>query len=189
MSDAHDEELAGRIHREVMRFLQRWDDPLTAGRMEDFAQEAAWTSIRLLPRLRDPSRVGAVARTVARRLRAHAYVEDRRERDAREQRTRMWWLPGLHRTAVVREDEPAFRVRGVPVTRAWLAGQLPQVLERLSPGNRELLLRYYGGAPTAELARSAGIRADLVKSRLHRSRERLRKAFEHEARRAGLLDP
>lgn len=189
MSDAREEELAERVHREVLRFLQRWDDPITVARMEDFAQEAAWTSIRMLPRLRDPARAGAVARTVARRLRARAYAEERRLRDAREQRARSWWVLGSHRSSTVRDDEPCVRLHGTPVERAWLATQLPHVLERLTPRNRDMLVRYYGGVPTAELARSAGIRVDLVKSRLHRSRESLRKIFEHRARSAGLLDP
>lgn len=189
MSDAHEEELAGRIHGEALKFLQRWDDPITVARMEDFAQEAAWTSIRMLSRLRDPSRAGAVARTIARRLRARACAEERRLRDAREQRARSWWDLGSHRTCTVRDDEPCLLLRGVPVERSWLAEQLPRALERLSPLNREMLVRYYGGVPTAELARSAGIRVDLVKSRLHRSRECLRKIFEHRARSAGLLDP
>lgn len=189
MSDAGEEELAERVHREVLRFLQRWDDPITVARMEDFAQEAAWTSIRMLPRLRDPSRAGAFARTVARRLRARAYAEERRLREAREQRARSWWVHGSHRSCAVREDEPCLQLHGMPVARAWLVEQLPRVLERLTPRNRDLLVRYYGGAPTAELARSTGIRADVVKSRLHRSRVSLRKTFEHRARSAGLLDP
>lgn len=189
MSDAREEELAERVHREVLRFLQRWNDPVTVARMEDFAQEAAWTSIRLLPRLRDPSRAGAVARTVARRLRARACAEERRLREAREQRARSWWISGEPCTGTVREDEPCLRLNGVPVARAWLAAQLPQVLERLTPCNRELLVRFHGGVPTADLACSAGIRVDLVKSRLHRSRRSLRKIFEHRARSAGLLDP
>ena len=189
MSDARVEAEAERVTAEVLRFLQRWKDPLTETRREDFAQEAAWTSIRLLPRLRDPSRVGAVARTVARRLRAHAFAEEKRLREAREQRARSWWVHGSHRTSTVREDEQSFRLRGVPVERAWVVEQLPQALAGLAPHHRAMLVGFYDGTAPAELARSAGIRVDLVKSRLHRSRNQLRKILEQEARRAGLLDP
>ena len=71
---------------------------------------------------------------------------------------------------------PAVEDAAGPVLRAETRAELHEALAELSPENRQILeLRYFVGLEVTEIAALLGLPAGTVKSRLHRSLEKLRK--------------
>lgn len=133
-----------------------------SGDASDAVQDALMSAWRGLGGLRDPSAFGAwFARHV---VRASSRVARRTRRTTRLDES--WVDPVDHLDTGLRER------------------QLHRAMRTLSADDRVLLtLRYHHGLAESEVAAVLRVPGGTVKSRLHRSLERLRAAYEAEERR------
>jgi RNA polymerase sigma-70 factor (ECF subfamily) len=131
----------------------------------DAVQDALLAAWQGLDRLRDPVAFPAWFRThVIRAALRHAQ---------RDGRVRALDLD-------VADETPA----GGSVERQAEHRQLARAFDRLAADDRALLtMRHLWGSPVAEVAEAFGIPTGTVKSRTHAAMERLRAAFDAEARR------
>ena len=176
--------IAWRVAR---RFLSRWGDPYTRMYRDDLAQEAAVEAWRRRGTLRRPECHAAFVRTISRRMRLRAlraaercaFVSIDQEPDLGDE---------LMADAGGGERMP---VAGFLVDKTWLLEQVDQVLARLPPLNRAILLGFYEGFSCGELADRYAVGAQAVKTKLFRSRRRIKRAFEGRVRRldGGGMDP
>jgi len=170
----------GRALRDSNAFLGRWADPLTHRERDDLAQEAVLVAWRNKKALREPHRLGAFVRTVARRLRARAVRSSLRNPEE--------WLAG-DETAVWPEAQPGkarqLRIGHRLVPEDWLLDCLQVCLRRLGSTNRRLLASFYEGFSCSELSDRFGLSEAAVKVRLHRGRASLRQMLEDKIRMAG----
>ena len=165
-------------------FLERWGDPVTRRERDDLVQETAWATYCQATNVRDQSRIPAMVRTISRRLRHRALCRAAR---------RAVVLGGSYRPVQQlhpwEDTGPYLLVSGRPIPVSRLLGMLEAVMWCLPPLNRRLLLAFYEGFSCRELADRFVLTEEGVKMRLHRSRRRLRKAFEVTIRVAdGLVD-
>jgi RNA polymerase sigma factor (sigma-70 family) len=159
-----------RVADAARGFLRRWSDRFTREHLDDLVQETVVESMRGIGGLRDPLRLEAFARTVARRRRAKAIGQKQRK--------------PLHESLSVCE-EPIDRtpqdavvcIEGIALDRNWVLDRLAALLQTLEPSSRALLSDFYGGASHAELSARFSIPASSVKKRLYRSRRKLRALF------------
>lgn len=178
---------SGTVWRRALRdsnaFLGRWADPLTHRERDDLAQDAVLVAWRNKAVLRDPNRLGAFVRTVARRLRARAVRSSSRNPEE--------WLAG-DETAIWPEARPG-TVRQVRIGRRlvpedWLLDRLQACLGQLAPTNRRLLVGFYEGFSCSELSDRFGLSEAAVKVRLHRGRACLRQQLESQVCAAGCFE-
>lgn len=160
------------------RFLGQWRDAYTRSATEELAQRTLIEIWRSASKLREPGRIEAFARTVARRqrwrgLRRHLSLAVESIED-----------PDLAELLIApANDDGCLAVAGRWVARSWLLEQLGAALAELTALNGQLLLGYYEGFNCAELAQRYRLSEDAVKLRLHRSRRRVRRHIESRARR------
>jgi RNA polymerase sigma-70 factor (ECF subfamily) len=163
-------------------FLDRWQDPFTRSSADDFAQEAALQAWSRRATLREPTKWGAFVRTIARRCRYRAMIRDARlsvlSLDAE--------VEDAEELSVPEPSVPELRVAGRRVPLRRCVDELDRVLPRLGPLNEGIVRNYYEGFSCGELAERYGLPEETVKVRLHRSRGRIRRAFEG---RVGRLAP
>lgn len=170
-------EVWGRSWHETRRFLRRWSDTFTAASRDDLAADAVLETWLRQDHIAEPARVGAYARTIARRLRARRM----------DQHVRLPMLPlETEHAELLAAPDPAdevhFRVLGEAVSSGWLWEQVEQLLASGPPLSGTLLLAYHGGASCRDLARSTALSVEAVKMRLHRTRHRLRRVLEERVR-------
>ncbi|WP_205856671.1 RNA polymerase sigma factor [Phytoactinopolyspora endophytica] len=138
---------------ELCPYVERICAPIALQQGEDAAQEALTAIFRGLRSLKEPAAIYGWARTVA----AREAVRIAR-RGARSEPADLSELPA----------------RGDP----QLATDVHDVLTRLTPEHRAVLvLRDLEGMDEQTAAAQLGIQAGTVKSRLHRAREKFRKAW------------
>jgi RNA polymerase sigma factor (sigma-70 family) len=133
---------------------------------QDATQEAFIAAWRGLQGLRDPDRFEAWLRRL---IVSACYREARKaKRRARAE--------GLVRPIDTGHGDPAY----VTADR----DELDRALEALDPEGRALIvLHYYLGLPMHETAVALGLPVGTVKSRLHRTKQRMRATLEADARR------
>ena len=133
---------------------------------EDAVQEALVHAWRDLPRLRDPDRFDAWLR----RLLVNACADQGRRR-------RRWSAE----IQIVRVEPTADDAIGTLADR----DQLERGFRRLKPEQRAaVVMHFYLGLTTAEIAETLGVPLGTAKSRLHYATETLRAALEADARSA-----
>jgi len=131
---------------------------------EDAVQETLVHAWRDLPRLRDPERFDAWLR----RLLVNACADQGRHRRRRAAEIR-----------IIRAEPAAEDATGSMADR----DQLERGFRRLKPEQRAVVvLRFYLGLSTPEVADTLGIPVGTAKSRLHYATETLRAALEADAR-------
>jgi len=157
--------------------LGRFDDALTSSRREDLVQEATIMAWRWAATARDPERLPAAVRTMARRARCAMLVKERRWRELLKSLTEMG------------EDGPAtLKVVGREVPVEWLLDCLQSELVKLPELDRKLLMGTYEGFCGAELAVRYQCTEASARVRIHRARNRVRKAIELAVVAAGSSD-
>lgn len=165
-------------------YLRRFGDPWTVRERDDLAQESVLLAWQWADAAREPHRVVAAARTIARRLRGRG-LEGRPRRSVRA-------VPvGAEVDSFVSGPAaapPDFRIAGRRVEADWLLPRLTRELARLRPIDRQLLLLGTEGLCTAELAVRFGCSREVVRARTHRARRRVQRAIEDEVRAADPLD-
>ena len=159
-------------------FLRRFADAFTRGEREDLVQETALTAWRWADHLRDSRRFAAAVRTIARRKRYRALLEERR----RSESCTAMNEPGDDR------HEATFVVAGRRVSLDWLLHRLHTVLQRLREIDRQLLLGIHEGFCCAELAARFRRSEQSIKARVHRARRRVQIEIEDAVREADDLD-
>jgi RNA polymerase sigma factor (sigma-70 family) len=133
---------------------------------EDAVQEALVHAWRDLPRLRDPDRFDAWLR----RLLVNACADQGRRR-------RRWSAE----IQIVRVEPTSDDAIGTLADR----DQLERGFRRLKPEQRAaVVMHFYLGLTTAEIAETLGVPLGTAKSRLHYATETLRAALEADARTA-----
>lgn len=161
------------------QFLGRWRDVYTRCATDELAQRTVIEVWRGASRLRDPERVDAFARTIARRQRWRAL-----RKRLRVPIESIDDDPDLAELLVAPEqDGGSVAVAGRWIDKPWLLEQLDGALAELTALNGRLLLSYYEGFNCAELAQRYSLSEDAVKLRLHRSRRRVRRHIESRVRR------
>jgi DNA-directed RNA polymerase specialized sigma24 family protein len=176
--------MAGMALVQSRLFLERWGDPVTRRERDDLVQETAWATFCQATNVRDQSCIPAMVRTISRRLRHRAL-----SRAARRAVVFGGNFRPVDRLRVCESTGPCLLVAGRPVPVARLLNMLEAVMWCLPPLNRRLLRAFYEGFSCLELADRFELTEEGVKMRLHRSRRRLRKAFEVTIRVAdGLVD-
>lgn len=153
--------------RAAYAFLRRFRDAFTRNEREDLAQDVALTLLRDPRRVREPARIAAYSRTVARRLRCR----------------RIERLLRLRTVPLLQADEPAAPrgpamltiAGGLRLPRWEVFDLLEQALDELSPLNGYLVRARYEGFCCAELAARYGLPIEGVKRRLFRARARVRR--------------
>ena len=136
-------------------------------RAEDATQEALLAAWRDLKGLRDPDRFDPWLRRI---LVNACYREARKDKSWRQAQARV---------------EPFGRTEPDHADRTADRDVVDQALRDLDPEQRALIvLHFYLRLPVAETARTLGIPAGTVKSRLNRATTRMRANLDAEARRA-----
>lgn len=132
---------------------------------EDVTQQALLTMWRRLPQLRDPARFDAWSHRL---LARSCYAESGR----------------MRRVARPLPISPSHRSEGSGDLSAILdRDELERGFRRLSANHSAIVvLRYYDDVPLESLARSLGVPAGTVRSRLHHALRSLRAAIEADAR-------
>ena len=167
-------------------YLRQFSDGFTLREREDLAQEAAIAAFLSADLELAPPRWTGLVRVIAHRSRLRAMgCKERLVQSVAEN------APAACESAVVADDTEAkcFVVAGAEVSARWLLRELRDCLRTMTPVNRALLLGFYSGAACAELARQYGLREAVIKVRLYRSRQLLRRRLEKRVRVAGFVDP
>ncbi len=155
-------------------FLSRWRDAFTSSAADDLAQETTLEVLRRRHTIRQAERFEAFVRTIARRYRARALVTH-----LRVQMTSLDAEGDLHEQLVDEPQLPAqLRIAGRCLPVQWCLRELANALCRLDPVNSHMLLSFDEGFSMGELAERFQLTEDVVKVRLHRSRERVRCEIE-----------
>ena len=124
---------------------------------EDAAQESFLRALKTLDRLREPSKFGPWLLTIARNVATDTLIARTRERNAGADTPNAddaYWLPNMEQREM------------------W--SKLHEQIQQLDSEPREvLLLFYFAGKPTKEIAGLLSISHDAVRKRLQRARETL----------------
>lgn len=179
------EQIWSRAVRDARQFLGRWNDALTRRERDDLAQEAALLACCRRAPLRAPERFPALVRTISRRLRVRALERARRHGELAGAGAGVECMA----PCLLPEPEPVVRVQGAPVARGFLLERLAELLPRLRPANRRIVLEFYAGRSCRQLAAQLGLSEAAVKVRLHRTRRTLERKLEAAARAAGHFEP
>ena len=159
-------------------FLRRFSDAFTRFERDDLVQETAMTAWRWSDRLRDSARFTAAVRTIARRKRYRALLDEGR-------RIESYAAKGELHDA---QHAATYIVAGRRVPLDWLMHRLHTVLQRLREIDRQLLLGIHEGFCCAELANRFRRSEQSVKARVHRARRRVQIEIEDAVREASDLD-
>jgi len=145
------------------------------GHPDDLVQEALIRAWGHWPKLREQERFPAVVCTIARRMRF---------RRIRRRQPAVLQLMEIAEPCAADDEAEAVWVDVVGrwVDREWLGERLGGALAALSSVNRRLLLDYHDGFSCAELTERSGLSMDSVKTRLCRTRHRLRRELERAVR-------
>ena len=155
-------------------FAGSFGDTFTRANADDIAQDAVIRVWQRRATLRDHDRLEAFVRTVCKRVRHRAI-----ERDARLRPVSLDAEVGLAEGLTAPQSDVLHHaVAGHAVSVSWCVGELPGILRGLDPLNGHIVRDYYEGFSCRELAERYGLPLDSVKVRLHRSRRRIRRAFE-----------
>lgn len=132
------------------------------GTAEDVAQDVCLTVLRVLPRFRDRGRpFAAFVYGIAARK-----VSEARRSARRHQQTSLEWLPG--------QPDPADGPEQL-VLAADLSARLHQLLDHLSPGQRDIIrLRIAVGLSAEQVSTILGISGPGVRVAQHRALRKLR---------------
>jgi RNA polymerase sigma factor (sigma-70 family) len=165
---ASDDQLWELAHEQARRFLNRFGDSFTRAECDDLVQESAVAVWQWTDEVREPGRIVAAVRTIARRKRIQALREFHRRREER---------PGL--VIADRRRPPADHViAGRRVPHEWLVARVRSVLAAMPSGERCILLAQQEGFCCAEIASRLGLTEVAVKVRIHRARRRVRMRIE-----------
>ncbi|MFO1077378.1 MAG: sigma factor-like helix-turn-helix DNA-binding protein [Planctomycetota bacterium] len=167
-----------RASLHARRFLSRYDDVFTRSERDDLVQESTVAAWQWVDDAREPDRLAAAVRTIARRKRSQALRLSVRQRQE------------LIEASLLRmaEGHAAIRVAGRRVSRDWLAARLAAAIQRLRPIDRTILMSWQEGFCCAEIAARMQLTEDSVKVRMYRARRRLRMEIEDAVRTADRLD-
>ena len=157
-----------RALRAAKRFLAQRKDALTASLCEDLAQESAIATCYRRRELRRPERLSSYVRTVTRRLRARTL--DRR-------RGREWPDVQEVRDVVDTRVPEMFRIEDQWFEREEVFRALDRELDSIGGLNAVLVRGFYEGFSIRELAVRYELTEAVVKVRLHRSRQRIRRGL------------
>jgi RNA polymerase sigma factor (sigma-70 family) len=171
-----DEERIAAARRAAFEYLKHFRDAVTCNDRDDLAQEVVLILLRDAPQLRDPHRLEAFSRTVARRLRCR--------RLAQQWRQRTFDIDGVA-PAFARQATELRLGAGLRVPRDWLFARLEEALAVLPPLSGRLVRARYEGFCCAEISARYELPVQAVKRRLHRARERLRRLLLRAFERAG----
>ena len=160
-------ELWVAAERQARRFLDRFRDAETRRERDDLVQESALAAWQWFAAAREPGRLGAAVRTIARRKRCRLLAARRRESIAEESAP-----------ARVVDDENDYVIGGRQVSRSVAVARLRAAMERLPTIDRGLLSARQEGFCHAEIADRSGMTETAVRVRLHRARHRLRQLIE-----------
>lgn len=180
------EELWRLAHAHANDFLRRFGDPWTQNHRDDLVQETAIAAWRWAGDLRDPHRLWAAVRTIARRVRCRALAAEFRRRTA-QQRSGADVAEHVHDSHTLPESHLAIAGRRVSAHHALRF--VHRAIGRLRPVDRQLLADHLEGFCCAELAARSSRSEQCVRTRLHRARRRVQSEVEACVRAADALDP
>lgn len=176
------EELWSQAQKHARRFLGRFDDAFTRSEQEDLVQDSTLAAWQWAASIREPDRLAAVVRTIARRKRCRALREHYRRRERERQADSRHQLPaGLGVSGL---GASGFAVLGRSVPHEWLIPRLLRALERLRSIDHRILMALLEGFCCAEIADRYQLSRENVKVRLHRARHRVRREIEDAVRTA-----
>jgi RNA polymerase sigma-70 factor (ECF subfamily) len=151
-------EIVERYHERLRSYVRHLSGD--ANRVDDVLQEVWLSVFRGLHRLRRPE---ALAAWLYRTARNAALAEQRRSRA-------LVGLDSAPEAVAGGDDEPEFTPQD--------AARIRDCLDRLSPGQREvLILRYFEELSYEDIADVAGTPLGTVRSRLHHAKRALRRAL------------
>ncbi len=154
-------------YRTARTLLSGCPDTFTRASFEDLAQEVAVETWRREPMIRDASRLRAFVRTISLRMRSRS-----RERA----RWKDWETMTDDRVADATPSEGT-RIEGEWHDRADVLRALDAELEQIGTLNALLVIGFYEGFTCRELAERYELDEDVVKVRLYRSRQRIRRGI------------
>jgi RNA polymerase sigma factor (sigma-70 family) len=174
-----EDRLWARAQAHARRFLYRFEDSFTRAEREDLVQESTVAAWQWVDAVREPSRLPAAVRTIARRKRYQALREHYRRRHGA--------AVSVSCPASSRPDS-WYLVAGRRVSHDWLLPRLRMALCGLSSKDRCILMAQQEGFCCAEIADRLDLEEQTVKVRMHRAKRRLRKEIERAVRMTGALE-
>lgn len=170
-------ELRPYLTRHLRRYCRDHND------IEDLVQESLLRAARYRESLADPRCLRAWVRRISWRV-----FCDRLQREARLPRAERGFeafdeLEGREHTPGTEGERRTVRVGPRTVEEAEALRHLEGALRRLKEEDRGVLAAHYAGREREETARLLDVRPDMVKVRLFRARERLRREIARDVER------